>query len=92
MAFPHKLLWGVSGSRERIRFGRNLPLGRVLRIVYQAISAQLIQKAGFTRKSSQTGAVDQSEDTHEQLHQGLHGSILMGRAFPRKKVRFDKGG
>ena len=32
-------------------------MGRVLGIVYRALSAQLIQKAGFTRKSAQTGAV-----------------------------------
>jgi hypothetical protein len=32
-------------------------MGRVLGIVYRAISAQLIQKAGFTRKTAQTGAV-----------------------------------
>ena len=30
-------------------------MGRVLGIVYRAISAQLIQKAGFTRKTAQTG-------------------------------------
>jgi hypothetical protein len=30
---------------------------RVLGIVYRAISVHLIRKAGFTRKSAQTGAV-----------------------------------
>jgi ribosomal protein S27E len=32
-------------------------MGRVLGIVYRAISAHLIRKAGFTRKRAQTGAV-----------------------------------
>jgi hypothetical protein len=32
-------------------------MGRVLGIVYRAISAQLIQNAGFTRKSALSGAV-----------------------------------
>jgi len=32
-------------------------MGRVLGIVYRAISGQLIQKAGLTRKTAQTGAV-----------------------------------
>jgi hypothetical protein len=32
-------------------------MGRVLGIVYWAISAHLIKKAGFTRKSAQTGVV-----------------------------------
>jgi hypothetical protein len=32
-------------------------MGRVLGIVYWAISIQLFQKAGFTRKRAQTGAV-----------------------------------
>jgi hypothetical protein len=32
-------------------------MDRVLGIVYRAIPAHLIQKAGFTRKSAQTGAV-----------------------------------
>jgi hypothetical protein len=36
-------------------------MGRVLGIVYRAISAQLIEKAGFTRKNAQTGAVHQSD-------------------------------
>jgi hypothetical protein len=36
-------------------------MGRVLGIVYRAISAQLIEKAGFTRKNAQTGAVHQRD-------------------------------
>ncbi len=32
-------------------------MGRVLGIVYRALSSHLIKKAGFTRKSAQTGAV-----------------------------------
>jgi hypothetical protein len=32
-------------------------MGRVLGIVYRAISFHLIKKAGFTRKTAQTGAV-----------------------------------
>jgi hypothetical protein len=32
-------------------------VGRVLGVVYRAISVQLIQKAGFSRKNAQTGVV-----------------------------------
>jgi hypothetical protein len=49
LSFPFQLRF-LFASRAQL-------MGRVLGIVYRAISAHLIQKAGFTRKSAQTGAV-----------------------------------
>jgi hypothetical protein len=49
LSFPFQLRF-LFASRPQL-------MGRVLGVVYRAISAQLIQKAGFSRKSAQTGAV-----------------------------------
>lgn len=48
LSFPFQLRFLVA-SRPQL-------MGRVLGLVYRALSAQLIQKAGFTRKTAQTGA------------------------------------
>ena len=47
-------------------------MGRVLGIVYRAISVQLIQKAGFTRKNAQTGAVTLIQRFGSALNLNVH--------------------
>ena len=49
ISFPFQLRF-LFASRPEL-------MGRVLGIVHRAISAHLIQKAGFTRKTAQTGEV-----------------------------------
>jgi hypothetical protein len=47
-------------------------MGRVLGIVYRAILTQLIQKAGYTRKSAQTGAVTLIQRFGSALNLNVH--------------------
>jgi hypothetical protein len=51
-------------------------MGRVLGIVYRALSAQLIQKAGFTRKRAQTGAVTLIQRFGSALNLNVHFHML----------------
>ena len=51
-------------------------MGRVLGVVYRAISAQLIQKAGFTRKTAQTGAVTLIQRFGSALNLNVHSHML----------------
>jgi hypothetical protein len=55
--------------------------------VYRAISAHLIQKAGFTRKSAQTGAVTLIQRFGSALNLNVH---FHGVIFQAKVV--EKGG
>lgn len=57
---------------KRHRPGRPQLMGRVLGIVYWALSAQLIQKAGFTRKRAQTGAVTLIQRFGSALNLNVH--------------------
>jgi hypothetical protein len=47
-------------------------MGRVLGIVYRAISAQLIKKAGSTHKTAQTGAVTLIQRFGSALNLNVH--------------------
>jgi hypothetical protein len=51
-------------------------MGRVLGIVYRAILAHLIEKAGFTRKSAQTGAVMLIQRFGSALNLNVHFYML----------------
>ncbi len=51
-------------------------MGRVLGIVYRAISSHLIQKAGFTRKTAQTGAVTLIQRFGSALNLNVHFHML----------------
>jgi hypothetical protein len=64
LSFPFQLRF-LFASRPQL-------MGRVLGIVYRALSAQLIQKAGFTRKSAQTGAVTLIQRFGSALNLNVH--------------------
>ena len=51
-------------------------MGRVLGIVYRAISSHLINKAGFTRKTAQTGAVTLIQRFGSALNLNVHFHML----------------
>ena len=51
-------------------------MGRVLGIVYRAISSHLIQKSGFTRKTAQTGAVTLIQRFGSALNLNVHFHML----------------
>jgi hypothetical protein len=51
-------------------------MGRVLGIVYRAISVHLIRKAGFTRKAAQTGAVTLIQRFGGALNLNVHFHML----------------
>jgi ribosomal protein S27E len=68
LSFPFQLRF-LFASRPRLT-------GRVLGIVYRAISAQLIRKAGFTRKSTQTGAVTLIQRFGSALNLNVHFHML----------------
>jgi hypothetical protein len=67
-SFPFQLRF-LFASRPQL-------MGRVLGIVYRAISAHLIQKAGFTRKSAQTGAVTLIQRFGGALNLNVHFHML----------------
>jgi hypothetical protein len=68
LSFPFQLRF-LFASRAQL-------MGRVLGIVYRAISAHLIQKAGFTRKSAQTGAVTLIQRFGSALNLNVHFHML----------------
>jgi hypothetical protein len=68
LSFPFQLRF-LFASRPEL-------MGRVLGIVYRAISAQLIQKAGFTRKTAQTGAVTLIQRFGSALNLNVHFHML----------------
>jgi len=51
-------------------------MGRVLGIVYRAISSHLIKKSGFTRKTAQTGAVTLIQRFGSALNLNVHFHML----------------
>ena len=51
-------------------------MGRVLGIVYRVISTHLINKAGFTRKTAQTGAVTMIQRFGSALNLNVHFHML----------------
>jgi len=69
-------------------------MGRVLGIVHRAISAHLIQKAGFTRKTAQTGAVTLIQRFGSALNLNVHFHMLfldgVYTTTPRGKSRFHR--
>jgi hypothetical protein len=68
ISFPFQLRF-LFASRPEL-------MGRVLGIVHRAISAHLIQKAGFTRKSVQTGAVTLIQRFGSALNLNVHFHML----------------
>jgi hypothetical protein len=52
-------------------------MGRVLGIVHRALSAHLIQKTGFTRKTAQTGAVTLIQRFGSALNLNVHFHMLL---------------
>ena len=68
LSFPFQLRF-LFASRPEL-------MGRVLGIVYRAISTQLIQKAGFTRKTAQTGAVTLIQRFGSALNLNVHFHML----------------
>lgn len=68
LSFPFQLRF-LFASRPQL-------MGRVLGIVYRAISSHLIQKAGFTRKTAQTGAVTLIQRFGSALNLNVHFHIL----------------
>jgi hypothetical protein len=68
LSFPFQLRF-LFASRPQL-------MGRVLGIVYRALSAQLIQKAGFTRKRAQTGAVTLIQRFGSALNLNVHFHML----------------
>jgi hypothetical protein len=64
LSFPYQLRF-LFASHPQL-------MGRVLGIVYRAISAQLIQKSGFTRKNAQTGAVTLIQRFGSALNLNVH--------------------
>lgn len=68
ISFPFQLRF-LFASRPEL-------MGRVLGIVHRAISAHLIQKAGFTRKSAQTGAVTLIQRFGSALNLNVHFHML----------------
>jgi ribosomal protein S27E len=68
LSFPFQLRF-LFASRPQL-------MGRVLGIVYRAISAHLIQKSGFTRKTAQTGAVTLIQRFGSALNLNVHFHML----------------
>lgn len=68
LSFPFQLRF-LFASRPQL-------MGRVLGIVYRAISSHLIQKAGFTRKTAQTGAVTLIQRFGSALNLNVHFHML----------------
>ncbi len=68
LSFPFQLRF-LFASRPEL-------MGRVLGIVYRAISALLIQRAGFTRKTAQTGAVTLIQRFGSALNPNVHFHML----------------
>jgi hypothetical protein len=86
ISFPFQLRF-LFASRPEL-------MGRVLGIVHRAISAHLIQKAGFTRKSAQTGAVTLIQRFGSALNLNVHFHMLfldgVYTTTPRGKSRFHR--
>jgi len=84
LSFPFQLRF-LFASRPQL-------MGRVLGIVYRAISSHLIQKAGFTRKTAQTGAVTLIQRFGSALNLNVHFHMLfldgVYTATPWGKSRF----
>jgi len=68
LSFPFQLRF-LFASRPEL-------MGRVLRMVYRAISSHLIKKAGFTRKTAQTGAVTLIQRFGSALNLNVHFHML----------------
>jgi ribosomal protein S27E len=68
LSFPFQLRF-LLASRPQL-------MGRVLGIVCRAISSHLIQKAGFTRKTAQTGAVTLIQRFGSALNLNVHFHLL----------------
>ncbi|MBT3031095.1 MAG: transposase [Candidatus Thiodiazotropha sp. (ex Lucina pensylvanica)] len=68
LSFPFQLRF-LFASRPQL-------MGRILGIVYRVISAQLIQKVGFTRKTAQTGAVTLIQRFGSALNLNVHFHML----------------
>jgi hypothetical protein len=68
LSFPFQLRF-LFASRPHL-------MGRVLGIVYRAISSHLIKKAGFTRKTVQTGAVTLIQRFGSALNLNVHFHML----------------
>jgi hypothetical protein len=68
LSFPFQLRF-LLASRPQL-------MGRVLGIVYRALSSHLIQKAGFTRKTAQTGAVTLIQRFGSALNLNVHFHML----------------
>ena len=68
LSFPFQLRY-LFASRPEL-------MGRVLGIVHRALSAHLIQKAGFTRKTAQTGAVTLIQRFGSALNLNVHFHML----------------
>lgn len=68
LSFPFQLRF-LFASRPQL-------MGRILGIVYRVLSAQLIQKAGFTRKTAQTGAVTLIQRFGSALNLNVHFHML----------------
>ena len=64
LSFPFQLRF-LFASRPEL-------MGRVLGIVYRAISSHLLQKSGFTRKTAQTGAVTLIQRFGSALNLNVH--------------------
>lgn len=86
LSFPFQLRF-LFASRPEL-------MGRVLGIVHRAISAHLIQKAGFTRKTAQTGAVTLIQRFGSALNLNVHFHMLfldgVYTTTPRGKSRFHR--
>ena len=68
LSFPFQLRF-LFASRPEL-------MGRVLGIVYRAISSHLLKKAGFTRKTAQTGAVTLIQRFGSALNLNVHFHML----------------
>ena len=68
LSFPFQLRF-LFASRPQL-------MGRVLGIVYRAISSHLIKKSGFTRKTAQTGAVTLIQRFGSALNLNVHFHML----------------
>jgi len=68
LSFPFQLRF-LFASRPEL-------MGRVLGIVYRAISSHLLQKSGFTRKTAQTGAVTLIQRFGSALNLNVHFHML----------------
>ncbi|MBT3039875.1 MAG: transposase zinc-binding domain-containing protein [Candidatus Thiodiazotropha sp. (ex Codakia orbicularis)] len=68
LSFPFQLRF-LFASRPQL-------VGRILGIVYRVLSAQLIQKVGFTRKTAQNGAVTLIQRFGSALNLNVHFHML----------------